>query len=82
MIKASATGRNGRSYLIIGLSHANLDKLRADGTQGFIKINGDEMQLPIDVIITAGETETTLAADLSEFIGPDTKVHVSKKVAQ
>lgn len=79
MIKASATGRDGRSYLVIGLSHANLDKLRADGTRGYIKIVGAEMQLPIDVI-TAGETEASLTHDLAEFIGPDTKVRISKKL--
>jgi hypothetical protein len=82
MIKASAKGRDGRSYLIIGLSHANLDKLRSDGTGGFIKILGAEMKLPIDVIITAGENETTLAHELAEFIGPDTEVHIAEKLKQ
>ena len=80
MIKASATGRDGKSYLIVGLSYANLDKLRADGTSGFIKINGAEMNLAVDVIITAGETEASLAHDLEQFIGPDTKVHISEKL--
>jgi hypothetical protein len=82
MIKATATGKDGRSYLLVGLSHANLDRLRADGTSGFIKIVGAEMGLPVDVIITAGETEASLASDLAELIGPDTKVHVSEKLKQ
>lgn len=80
MIKASATGKDGQSYLIVGLSHANLDRLRADGTDGFIKIKGAEMGLPLDVIITAGETEATLAHALEGLIGTDTKVVISEKL--
>lgn len=78
MIKATATG-NGKTFLVVGLSHANLDKLRADGTNGFIKIDGAEMDIPIDVIITAGETEATLAHDLASLIGPNTKVTVLRR---
>lgn len=79
MLKATAKGKNG-TVLILGLSHANLDKLRADGTNGFIRIVGAEMGLPIDIMITAGETEAALAHDLDDLIGPDTEVHVSSKL--
>lgn len=80
MIKATATGKNGRKYLVIGLSHRNLDRLRADGLKGFIKIEGKEMDLPIDILITAAETEAVITHALGDLIGPDTKVHMSEKL--
>ena len=83
MIKAAAfSKKTGRTILLIGLSHANLDRLRADGLNGFIKINGEEMKMPVDVIITAAETESVLAEGLSDLIGPDTEVKVDPKLKQ
>ena len=79
MLKATAKGKNG-TVLIIGLSHANLDKLRADGTDGFIRIVGTEMDLLIDIMITAGETEAAMAHDLGYLIGPDTEDYISSKL--
>jgi len=85
MIKATATrfGADGtRKLLIIGLSYANLDKLRADGMDGFIRINGEEMGLPVDVLITAGETEAIMSEKLLGCSGPETKIHISDKLKQ
>lgn len=83
MIKASATGKDGRTIVILGLSHANLDKLRADGTNGFIKVIGNDIDIgDIDIIITAGETEAHLTEVLGEFIGPETKTVVAKRLKQ
>jgi hypothetical protein len=36
MIKAVAKGADGKVHIFLGLSWANLDRLRADGLDGFI----------------------------------------------
>lgn len=75
------TDAMGRQILLIGLSHRNLDKLRADGLKGHVKINGDEVGIAgWDLMITAGESEAAIAHALQEFIGPETKVHVDEKL--
>lgn len=61
MIKATATGPDGRTILIIGLSFGNLDRFRAEPRDTFIKIDGGQMGLPIDVMICSGETEEQMA---------------------
>lgn len=80
MVKFTATWKNGRTLLGLGLSHNNLDKLRSDGTNGFINIDGEQMGLPFDVIITAAATEQILAEHFAEFVGPDTEVLISDKL--
>ena len=77
MIKATAKAPDGRSILVIGLSFANLDKFRAEPGDTFIRIDGREMGLPIDVMIYSGETEAHLAKYIEGGLGPDTKVSVS-----
>ena len=75
MIKASFTGADGTVIVVLGLSHANLDRLRADGLSGFIRINGNEIGVAgIEILITAGATEDAIAAHFKEFIGPQTDV--------
>lgn len=48
MMKATATGPDGRTIMVIGLSFANLDKFKALPGDTFIKIDGKEMGLPLD----------------------------------
>lgn len=80
MIKAIATdGTTGRKILMIGLSFGNLDKFRAEPGDTFIRIRGQEVGLPVDVIIFSGETEAQLADLMAEGFGPDTQVHVSQR---
>jgi hypothetical protein len=79
MIKAAATGADGRTILVVGLSFGNLDKFRAQPGDTFIRINGKEMGLPLDVMIFSGETEAHCAETLAGGIGPGTKVHVSQR---
>jgi hypothetical protein len=71
MIKAT-TIRDGRRLLVIGLSFGNLDRFRREPRDTYIKINGEEMGLPIDVLLFSGETEEAMAKLMP--IGPDTKV--------
>lgn len=80
MIKAICTDGNERKVLLLGLSHINLDKLREHGLDGFIKVDGDEVGVPFDVLITAGETEASMMQGLSALVGPDTKLHIADKL--
>ena len=79
MIKAIAHGPDGRKILVIGLSFGNLDKFRTAPGDTFIRIDGKEMGLPLDVMLISGETEAHLAESLAGGIHPGTKVHVSPR---
>ena len=79
MIKASAK-LGDRDVLMIGLSFGNLSKFRAEPGDTFIRIDGKEMDLPLDVVIFSGETEAHLAELMKDAIGPHTKVHVDPKL--
>jgi len=80
MIKAVATGPDGRTLMVIGLSFRNLEHFRDKPCDTFIKIDGQEMGLPLDVIIFSGQTEAHCAEAIGDMIGPDTKVHISPKL--
>jgi hypothetical protein len=79
MIKATAT-LGDRTLLMIGLSFGNLDKFRAEPGDTYIKVEGKELHLPIDVLIFSGETEAHMQKMMSHVIGPDTKVHIDPKL--
>ena len=79
MLKAMATDGTGRKILVIGLSFGNLDKFRAEPGDTFIRIIGRELGLPIDIMLISGETEAHMAETLAGGIGPDTKVHISRR---
>ena len=74
MIKAMAKSSDGRNVLILGLSFGNLTKFREAPGDTFIRIDGRELKLPLDIVIFSGETEAHLANLMAEFVGPDTKV--------
>ena len=71
MIKAIATDGTGKKILMIGLSFGNLDKFRAEPGDTFIRIRGQEVGLPVDVMIFSGETEAKLA-ELMAGLPPST----------
>ncbi len=80
MMKARIKGPDG-DIVLLGLSFANLDRLRADGMKGFINIKATDIGgAPFDIMITAAATEADMATMLAEFIGPDTKVHIDEKL--
>jgi hypothetical protein len=79
MIKAVAK-LGDRTLLLVGLSFANLDMFRAQPRDTFIKIDGEPMGLPVDVMIFSGESEAHLAHMMRNSIGPDTIVHVDPKL--
>jgi hypothetical protein len=80
MIKAVAYDKNGRAILVIGLSFGNLDKLRAHPADDHIRILGEEIGLPVDVMLFADETEAHLAETIKDMIGPKTKVTTGKRL--
>lgn len=79
MIKAKGTV-GGRDVVFFGLSHANLDRLRADGLDGGIRIEGKKLGLSADIIITAAETEADIINGMRESFSEDTIVHLSEKL--
>lgn len=79
MIKATVT-LDGRSTLMIGLSFGNLDKFRANPLDTFIKIDGKEMGIPMDVMLFSGETEAAMYEMMASSIGPWTPVHIDPKL--
>jgi hypothetical protein len=79
MIKALAT-IGDRQVLMLGLSFRNLDRFRAEPGDTFIRIDGKEMDLPIDVLIFSGQTEAHLQEMVEGGIGPATKVHIDPKL--
>lgn len=80
MIKFTADQDNGRTLLGIGLSFANLKKFRNEAGDTYIRINGAEMGLPIDVLIFSGPTEQQMARQMADKIGPDTKVNIDPRM--
>jgi hypothetical protein len=80
MIKGVATDADGRQLLMIGLSFGNLDKFRELPGDTYIRIDGKEMDLPIDVMIFSGETEAHMHRLVAGAIGPDTKIHIDPKL--
>lgn len=80
MLKAVASKPGGRDLLIIGLSFGNLDKFRAGPGDSYIRVEGAELGLPVDVMIFSAATEADLAALIKNLIGPKTKVTISDKL--
>jgi len=78
MIKAKGT-IGGRETVFLGLSFANLDKLRSAPLDDHIRIKAEDLNLPFDIIITSGETEAAITELLMSAIGPSTKVHIDRK---
>jgi hypothetical protein len=77
MLKMRTRLSDGRELLILGLSQINLDRLKADQPIAF---KGDTVGLPgLEIMIFAGETEQSMARDLSEFVGPNTRASISKR---
>lgn len=73
-----ATGPDGNKLLVLGLSFGNLDKFREAPGDTYIRISGDEVGLPVDIMIISGRTEADLVGLIP--IGPDTKVITSNRL--
>jgi hypothetical protein len=62
------------------LSFGTLDKFRAEPLDTYIRIDGDEVGLPVDVMIFSGETEAAMAKMIEPSLTPDAKVHINKRL--
>lgn len=81
MMKLKGTFR-GREMVVLGLSHANLDRLRADGLSGYIQISGDELGIAFDILITAAENERVMLEAFADGIVAGTILRISDKLKQ
>jgi len=73
--------RDGRpiKLVVLGLSHMNLARLK-DGQP--IKFAGEDVGIAgVEVLIFVGETEQSMARELSDLIGPQTDVRIDRKVS-
>ncbi len=76
MIKAIATGKDGRQVLFLGLSDLNVTRLK-EGLP--IHMHGEEIGAKMDVVIVYGATEDAIRRELlGDLIGPDTDVRDSR----
>lgn len=82
MLKMAAGGtKDGKPFhlVILGLSHTNLARLK-EGRP--IKFDGAEVGLPegTEILIFSGETEQSMAREMQEFIGPQTRVNIDPRL--
>lgn len=77
MIKFSAQHPNGRLIFGLGLSRANCERLLAGKP---IVVDLEQLGGKGEVFIMAGETELTMADQLAQFLGPDTKVTIDPRL--
>ena len=83
MLKATLTTAEGKKVLLIGLSFGNLDRLRDEVGDTFIKIDPAPLGLSHEVLIFSGRTEAHLAeiiqATGAKFTA-DSRVNISDKL--
>jgi len=63
MIKAKMSTEDGRTIVLLGLSRENTTRLHANKP---IYVTGAEMDVPVDIVIIAGETEEAIVTLLGE----------------
>lgn len=82
MLKMGANGRRGGKrvqFMIVGLSHLNLDRLR-EGKP--IICSGADFGLSgeIELVIFSGSTEQSMAREMHELVGPNTNVSIDPRL--
>ena len=70
----------GRTTIVLGLSHANLDRLREHGLQGYMRIDGAELEIPLDILVTAAPDEAAMLAAFADGITEGTKLRIADKL--
>lgn len=69
--------KNGHTVVTLGLSHRNLDLLRAGRP---IMFNGNDVGLPdVEFIIFAGKDERTMQREVAGAIGPETELRIDPR---
>lgn len=81
MLKMAAKGQKGGKPLqivVLGLSHVNLDRLKAGEP---IVVNAAELGLPdTEIFIFSGRDEMTMAREVEELIGPSTRTTIDPRL--
>lgn len=81
MFKAFATDKQGKPLYILGLTATNVERMNAGDP---VLVDLSELNKvglhPGRVIIYTGESEQAMAADLGDFVGPDTRITVDPRL--
>jgi hypothetical protein len=79
MVADATRGPRKITLVMLGLSHNNLDNLKAGKP---ITVKGEDVNLPgAEILIFAGKDERTMQRELQELIGPKTQVHIDPRLA-
>lgn len=73
---------DGKTVVVIGLSHANLDQLRADGLNGHIEIKGEDLDIAggLRIMITAASDEQEMLRAFEKGIREGTKLRIDPRL--
>ena len=73
---------DGRTVIVIGLSHATLDALRGVTLDQYIEIKGEDLDLPfpLDILITAAKDEQEMLRAFQDGIREDTKLRIDRRL--
>lgn len=73
---------DGETIVVIGLSHANLDRLRADGLAGSIEIKGEDLDIPfpLRIFVTAAEDEQEMLRAFEKGVHAGTKLRIDPRL--
>jgi hypothetical protein len=75
MVTATATGSsNGKQIIVLGLSWENLRRLKECQPIHVDATTHAGFPEQLSILIFSGETESTMARQMRELIGPETKV--------
>lgn len=80
MLKMVGPGHRGPrkiKLIVLGLSHLNLERLRQGQP---IHFPGEDVTIPgVEFMIFSGATEATMARELEELVGPNTKTKIDPR---
>lgn len=77
MVGDAVRGPRKIKLVVLGLSDQNIMRLEAGEPIAFA---GEEVDVPgVEFLIFAGRTEATMARELADLIGPDTKVRMDPR---
>lgn len=73
---------DGRTVIVIGLSHATLEELKGLSLDQYIEIKGEDLDLPIplDILITAAKDEQEMLRAFQDGIREDTKLSIDPRL--
>lgn len=78
MIRLTGKGPDGEDTLFLGLTVADLDKLRSMPLRGNIRLERSETGLPCDIVIFSGRTEDEMLRALAK--APRMTLGVAKRL--